>query len=65
MSPDDSIEYCDDCEYEHDVETWCCDCEDDIGLTSHYHCVNCNRVSSMMGHYNFDLRTFTCVKEFQ
>jgi hypothetical protein len=39
-----------------------CDvCDDDLSDgSSHYHCINCLELMSMMGHYDFELERFTC-----
>jgi len=44
-----------------DDDEECCDDWDE--LSSHYHCAVCHERTSMMGHYNFEKRIFTCEAE--
>lgn len=33
-----------------DDNGWCNECDEEIGLESHYHCSVCNKVCSLVGH---------------
>ena len=39
------------------------DCEQCQWDEPHYHCSNCKAVTGMMGHFNFELSTFTCERK--
>lgn len=58
-------ELADDGEYwdddDDDYGYWCQDCGEYF-YESHYHCIHCHQVSSMMGHYNEGSDEWNCPK---